>query len=481
MNERLQISKYLRIVSVDNGVAIYHSLRGGLCMVDKDASRLLKVFQTPRTIGEIAPTFVSQLPESQIPLLVGIFKLKGFLVSPDYDEYNMVRKRTRMIRSALHQGSQIGVIQLVVTNHCNYKCRYCFINDIYITEKRRMLQVSPTNKCMSPLMARQAIENVIRIIRENQKDTLTLQFFGGEPLLNWDTIKFVLKYFGNGGKLGIRINYSIVTNGSLINTEMADYFLKYDAPVIISLDLSHPVKQLNTSIKTATNRIKRILALLKKNGNKVVFNTVLSKETFDFFEVAIVDFALEYDVYEIGVLLDLDLEFYKQKSCSEIVDKLMAVYCYGKSKGVMVTGYWHTIFQRMTNNNNFQHNSYKTCSATGCQLSIEPSGDTFACKASSGSFGHILEIKNLLSSNTYKEYALRTFRNARECAGCEIEGFCSGVCLGAIEKKYNTIHTIEKNACKVFKKLVKSLIVVNQNDNIENYRFLTNNKPSVNC
>ncbi|MBI5025761.1 MAG: SPASM domain-containing protein [Nitrospirae bacterium] len=224
-------------------------------------------------------------------------------------------------------------------------------------------------------------------------------------------------------------------------------------------------------MKSASEGIRKNLEFLKKNGNRVVFNAVFSKETFDFFDTALVDFALDYSIYEIGVLLDLDPAFYKKKKASDIVNRLMEIYTYGKSRGVIVTGYWHMIFQRMIVHDHFKYNRFKTCSATGCQLSIEPSGDVFACKASSGYFGHISKIEDLLSSNTYKGYALRTFRNASECAGCEIESFCSGFCLGPLEKKYKTIHVVEKSTCKVYKEMTRRLILDIERDSIENYRM----------
>jgi uncharacterized protein len=42
--------------------------------------------------------------------------------------------------------------------------------------------------------------------------------------------------------------------------------------------------------------------------------------------------------------------------------------------------------------------------------------------------------------------------------GCEIENFCSGLCLGPVEKKYGTVNAIEKSACDVYRLLVRQLV-----------------------
>jgi hypothetical protein len=76
-----------------------------------------------------------------------------------------------------------------------------------------------------------------------------------------------------------------------------------------------------------------------------VLNSVLGEATFDLFQCDLVDFAFDHGVYEIGVVLDLDPAFYERRFADEITNKLWEVCKYGWSKGVVVTGYWHQIFQ----------------------------------------------------------------------------------------------------------------------------------------
>lgn len=70
------------------------------------------------------------------------------------------------------------------------------------------------------------------------------------------------------------------------------------------------------------DKIVNGLSLLKSYDNRVVFNSVFSEETFDYFDTDLIDFALDYNVHEIGVLFDLDPNFYVNKTADEIVNKL---------------------------------------------------------------------------------------------------------------------------------------------------------------
>lgn len=454
-DEMLQTSKYVQIVPRLKDFAVYHSLFGGICIVDKEIIQLFELFHSPTSLNEV---ITKGYPPEHIESFVNVFKPRHFLINPDVDEYDPIKEKIDHRRNHLHTGEQIGVIQLVVTNLCNFRCEYCFVDSIYSSKERLELQSSKDNKVMDIEMADTSINQVIKIVRESGGKSLHIQFFGGEPLLNWKVIKYVLNTFGDGSAHGVEVGYSIVTNGSLITEEMAAYFEKFRVPVVVSFDSPKGKHRIFTNKKSGIHAIEQGLSILNEYNNRIVFNSVLSEETFGYFDTDLVDFAVKYNVSEIGVLLDLNPAFYENKNVKDIVDTLWKVYTYAKENGVVVTGYWHMIFQQILAYDYFKDRGYKTCSATGCQLSIEPSGDVFACKGSSGYFGHILNISELLSSELYRNYAMRAFRNAPACEGCEIENFCSGFCFGPLEKKYKDIYVIEEKTCDVYKEITKRLI-----------------------
>lgn len=470
MKERLQKSRYLQIVSRIDGFALYHSLYGGLCIVDENIKDVLDIFHTPITKLE-ALNAAKVFKEHKINSFMQIFRSKGFLVKPESDEYGALKRKIMDIDKHLHLGCQVGVVQLVMTNLCNFRCKYCFVNDIYSSKERLRSQKSRNNKMMSTKNARNYLEKTIELVKKNGKKSLFIQFFGGEPLMNWNTIRFVLDHFAKGEEYGIDIGYSIVTNGSLLTENIAEYCKRYDVPVIVSFDSPKGNDRIFPNGRSSIDKVKKGLSLLKKYGNRVVFNSVLSEETFAYIDTDLIDFALEYNVFEIGVLLDLNPRFYEIRETEDIVEKLWDLYIYGKRNGVLVTGYWHMIFQQLASTNIFKTRGFKTCSGTGCQLSVEPSGDVFACKGSSAYFGNILKTEELLSSKNYRKYALRTFHNALECEGCEIENFCSGFCLGPLEKRYGDIYVVEKRTCDVYKKLTKNLIRDVEIDEVEAYNM----------
>jgi uncharacterized protein len=314
---------------------------------------------------------------------------------------------------------------------------------------------------MSFSIAKQAISSLLDLLERNGNRYLNIEFFGGEPLLNWPVIEFILETFKNGGKNGVRIVYSITTNGYLITDRMAQLFKKYGVTVTVSFDSLHKIDRSTIKNEKGGERVKQNLEILKKNGNYVTFNSVLSKETLSKYDSrALVDVAKCYNIAMIGLILDLNLEFYENEANKEkILEELWSTYQYGQSQGIPIVGYWHQIFNQIIGKQPIVILSgYKTCPATGCKLSVEPEGHVFICKCCSGYIGHIDNLGDIICSPQYEEYAMRAYRNSPECNGCEIEGFCSGVCMGSLEKKYHKLDVIEKSSCNVFKGITKKLI-----------------------
>lgn len=93
----------------------------------------------------------------------------------------------------------------------------------------------PSEK-MSFDIAEKAMLEAIKVIKSNGNNELSIEFFGGEPLLNYKMIMEVLNKFKSGEDYGINIYYGVTTNGTYIADEIIELFHKYDVSVAISID-----------------------------------------------------------------------------------------------------------------------------------------------------------------------------------------------------------------------------------------------------
>lgn len=461
-----QSSKYLQVLQRENDYAVYHSLFGKLCLVDKQGIDILNEFSTAKPIlceENRKENFLRQMVE------------RGFVQPANYDEYTLIENHKKNRMENLSTGFLVRALQLVVSNKCNFKCKYCFVGSMYNSKERKLFENNESNMQMSEETAVKSMLTLIDIVKRNNNNNLSVEFFGGEPLMNWKVISRVLEKFGDGKSNGINLYYSITTNGSLITNAIADMFKKMNVTVAVSFDSPKNCDRLLANGKNASLVINKGVEKLKSSGCWTTFNSVLSKETVrDFDYKSLVDAACYYNVAMIGLILDLDLGFYgNPENRAEAIEKIVSTYIYGKRLNVPIVGYWHQIFSQLIGKQplNLQK-GYKTCPAEGCKLSIEPAGHAFICKCCSAHIGHISNLDIVLSSEHYRKYCFKAYENASECYGCKLQGFCSGVCMGALEKKYSDIYVVEQSSCDLFRDLMDKLIENIATDDVDSFYFL---------
>lgn len=117
-------------------------------------------------------------------------------------------------------------VTLHVSHACNLKCVYCFADGGAYGGKAVQ---------MRPEVARQAVDWVLGRCREVGRSHIN--FFGGEPLLNFPLIQEVVRYARERGEaLGVQVTFGITTNGTLLSDEVIRFMAEEDVHVMISID-----------------------------------------------------------------------------------------------------------------------------------------------------------------------------------------------------------------------------------------------------
>ena len=157
-------------------------------------------------------------------------------------------------------------ITLEVTQKCNLRCNYCIYNDY--NEDFRNFNISE----MSFETAKKALDYAFNHCGEK----LAITFYGGEPLLNMDMIKKVVKY-AECNKGGKKVIFSLTTNLVLITEEIADYLASIEYFTIMgSMDGPEEIHNLNRrdyqgngTYQKAIDGLKRLVEALKRYGRNV--------------------------------------------------------------------------------------------------------------------------------------------------------------------------------------------------------------------
>lgn len=115
---------------------------------------------------------------------------------------------------------------LHIAHDCNLRCKYCFASTGDFHGERLLMPLEVAKRAIDFLMT-----------HSGSRRQLELDFFGGEPLMNFDVVKKTVEYGREQEKkYGKVIRFTITTNGVLVNDEIMDFFNKEMSNVVLSID-----------------------------------------------------------------------------------------------------------------------------------------------------------------------------------------------------------------------------------------------------
>ncbi|MDD5668809.1 MAG: radical SAM protein, partial [Candidatus Omnitrophica bacterium] len=175
-------------------------------------------------------------------------KKEGMLFSSRSDNESPLRRR-------------ITDLTLNIVKGCNLRCRYCW-NQFGAYKENSSGDISRMNTDV-------AFKAVDLLLKESHGSRdVVVDFYGGEPLLNFGLIKEVIRYCGDKQKKrGINFRFLLATNGTLLDKEKGEFLIGNGVDVALSLDGSREIQDTQRPFpgnKGSFGRIMKNLSLLKK-------------------------------------------------------------------------------------------------------------------------------------------------------------------------------------------------------------------------
>lgn len=154
-----------------------------------------------------------------------------------------------------------NVHTIVLTLRCNFKCLYCHAS---------VVGENATDKDMTVETARRVVD----LIFQSPNPTLMLEFQGGEPLLNWPVLKFIVHYAKEKNKHHKRaLHFGLISNFSLLDDEKIEFLIANGVSFCTSLDGPKDLHDKNriflggNSHESVVSGLKKVLAA-KAAGKK---------------------------------------------------------------------------------------------------------------------------------------------------------------------------------------------------------------------
>lgn len=242
--EMLKLNKNL-------GFFRFRKMEGGYYLVTNEIGEF--IFLSKKDFKNFLQGNLSTKPE-----LFKDLKKKLFIKdNPNYGEF--IKRYALKNRFYFQNGPSLHIV--VVTLRCNHNCIYCQTSSCGQEEKGKDLDIKTAKKIVDTIFASPNV-------------SLNIEFQGGEPLLNWPVIKFIVGYARKKNKKEKReLKIALVSNFSLMTREIASYLLKNKVSFCTSLDGPEKVHNKNR-IWTRGNSYQEASKWLKylfKNYKKYYF------------------------------------------------------------------------------------------------------------------------------------------------------------------------------------------------------------------
>jgi uncharacterized protein len=168
--------------------------------------------------------------------------------------YQLVRQIVAGVNARLFP--PVTHLELVHTEGCNLACSYCF--------EKSMLGA----RRMPRHVAQRAIDLLIEY--SQAADKLWITHFGGEPLLNFENIRFATEYAETSAAAhGKTVAFDMTTNGTLLTDDSAEYLAMHNVRILLSIDglqYSHNRYRVDRRGRGTFDQVMRCMKVLKKRG-----------------------------------------------------------------------------------------------------------------------------------------------------------------------------------------------------------------------
>ncbi len=451
---------------------VLDSNSGSVHAVDEVAFEVIDKYES-RSKEEIILELCDKYPEITADDIEEIFqdieelKKEGKLFSEDKFKDLQIDIKARP--------TQLKALCLHIAHDCNMCCKYCFAGEGEYSGDRSL---------MSFEVGKRALDFLIE--QSGSRKNLEVDFFGGEPLLNFDVVKQLVAYARSIEKeKGKNFRFTLTTNGVLLNDEVMEWANKECYNVVLSLDGRKETNDRMRRTRNDKGTYDLILPKFQKmakernqqgyyiRGTYTHYNTDFANDILHLADLGFEQLAME------PVVTDPKMDYALQESdipkLKDQYDLLAKEMCKRNREGKGLTFFHYMIdleggpciYKRISG-----------CGVGTDYMAVTPWGDLYPCHQFVGDekflLGNVFDgVKN---TDIVNEFKLCNVYSREACQDCFAKLYCSGGCSA------NAYHTTGKitgtcdMSCELHRKRVENAIMIKIDELFANSENNENNQ-----
>lgn len=373
----------------------------------------------------------------------------GLLFSPDdYEQFaDMMTK------------APVKSMCINISHDCNLRCEYCFAAKGDFGQGR----------CLMPLeTAKKAIDFIIA--NSGTRRNLEVDFFGGEPLMNFDVVKQTVEYARSiEKKHNKNFRFTITTNGLLLDDDKIEYINREMNNAVLSLDGR---KEVNDRLRVTPNGkgcydiiVPKYQKLVAGRGDKDYYiRGTFTKYNLDFTDDVLHFRDLGFDQLSIEPVvsdpkLDYSIKYEDLPRVFKEYERLADTIINSRKKGD-----YYNFFHFMIDLNQGPC-AIKRLRGCGCgneYVAVTPQGDIYPCHQFVGNEAY--KMGNLhdgtFNTDMKEDFAKANVYSKENCKDCWAKFYCSGGCNANNFQYEGDIRKSHKTSCELEKKRLECAIMI---------------------
>lgn len=413
-----------------------------------------ELLRHPQVMELLKTTLGEKYPEEDLKDIleaVVILTEEGRLFTKDvYEDYIEVVKQRKTVVKALC---------LHIAHDCNLACRYCFAEEGEYHGRRAMMSYEVGKKALDFLIA-----------NSGSRRNLEVDFFGGEPLMNWQVVKDLVAYGREQEKLYDKhFRFTVTTNGVLLNDEIQEFVNKEMDNVVLSLDGRKEVNDRMRPFRNGTGSYDLIVPKFQRlaesrNQEKYYIRGTFTRQNLDFSNDILHFAELGFKQISIEPVVGEDTDPYaiQEQDLPQIFEE------YDKLAKMMIDrekeGRGFTFFHFMID---LEGGPCVAKRLSGCgsgteYLAVTPWGDLYPCHQFVGDeeflMGNVDE--GIVRPQIADSFRTCSVYSKEECRHCFARFYCSGGCMANSHKFHGSIHDTYHVGCEMERKRVECAIMI---------------------
>ena len=353
----------------------------------------------------------------------------------------------------------VKALCLHIAHDCNLACKYCFAEEGEYHGRRALMSFEVGKKALDFLIA-----------NSGNRVNLEVDFFGGEPLMNWDVVKQLVEYGRSREKeCNKKFRFTITTNGVLLNDEIMDFCNREMSNVVLSLDGRKEVNDRMRPFRNGSGSYDLIVPKFQKfaesRGTKDYFvrgtftrnNLDFSKDVLHFADLGFKKLSIEPVVADPKEPYSIREEDLPQ--IMEEYDRLAKEFIKRKKEG---RGFQFFHFMIDLNQGPCVAKRLSGCGSGTEYLAVTPWGDFYPCHQFVGMEDFLLGNvdEGITNTKVRDEFKLCNVYAREKCRDCFARFYCSGGCAANAYNFSGDITGAYEIGCAMQKKRIECAIMI---------------------